>query len=87
MEIEPADAAEPRADQHVGRIAGKPRARDAVLHDVEGLDHHGRDAGPAARAEELPRAASARRRTAAQCPLGLASALTGVIVGFVGAVI
>ena len=45
MEIEPADAAKPRADQHIGRIAGEPRARDAVLHDVEGLDHDGRSPG------------------------------------------
>ena len=53
MEIEPADVAEPRADQDVRRIAGEPRARDAVLHDVEGLDHHGRNAGPAAAAERI----------------------------------
>ena len=29
---------------HVRRIAGEARAGDAVLHDVEGVDHHGRDA-------------------------------------------
>ena len=47
VEIEQPDAADARADQDVGRIAGEPRARDAVLHDVERLDHHGRQAGPA----------------------------------------
>ena len=54
MEIEPADRAEPRADQHVGRIAGQPRAGDAVLHHVERFHHHGRNAGAAAPPEKLP---------------------------------
>ena len=44
---------EPRADQHVRRIAGEPRARDAVLQHLEGVDHHGRQAGTVRRAEEL----------------------------------
>ena len=36
--------AELRPDHDVGRIAGKPRARDAILDDVERLDHDRRDA-------------------------------------------
>ena len=38
----------------VGRIAGKPGAGDAILHDVEGVDHDGRDARPRGAAEKLP---------------------------------
>ena len=34
-----------RRDHDVGRIAREARARDAVLRDVEGVDHHGGDAG------------------------------------------
>ena len=36
----------------VGRIAGQPRAGDAVLHDVEGFHHHARDAGAVVGAAE-----------------------------------
>jgi hypothetical protein len=40
MEIEPADVTDVPGDLHVRRIAGEPRAGQAVLHDVERLDHH-----------------------------------------------
>ena len=53
VKIEPADLADAGRDQQIRRIAGKPGAGDAVLHDVEGVDHHGGDAGPSAAAEEL----------------------------------
>ena len=53
MEIEPADVTDARADHDVRRIAGEPRPRDAVLHDVEGVDHHARNAGAAGAADEL----------------------------------
>ena len=53
VEVEPADVTDARRDQDVGRIAGKARPRDAVLHDVEGVHHHGRNAGTAAAADEL----------------------------------
>ena len=46
MEIEPADVADMRRDVHVRRIAGKPHAGEAVLHDVERFDHDGRKARP-----------------------------------------
>src|SRR5579871_4352623 len=42
MEIEQVDAPKPGTDHHVGRIAGQARAGDAVLHDLERLDHDGR---------------------------------------------
>ena len=45
---------QPRIDRNVRRIAGQPRARDAVLHHVEGVHHHRREAGAAGIAEELP---------------------------------
>ena len=51
MEVEPADRADFRRDQNVRGIAGHARARDPVLHDVERLDHDGRNAGPVAAAE------------------------------------
>ena len=53
VKIEPADLADAGRDQQVGRIAGQPRAGDAVLHDVEGIDHDRGDARPSAAAEEL----------------------------------
>src|SRR4051812_49589336 len=53
VEIEPANVADPRVDHDVGRIAGEPRPRDAVLHDVEGIDHYARDAGTPRAAGEL----------------------------------
>ena len=53
VEIEPADLTDPRRNQQVRRITGEPRAGDAVLHDVEGIDHHRRDAGASATAEKL----------------------------------
>src|SRR5262245_6835085 len=40
VEIEKAELRQPWRNHHVGRIPGKPRAGDAVLHDVEGLHHH-----------------------------------------------
>src|SRR5262245_14822535 len=64
MEIEPANTAEPGADQDIRRIAGKARPCDAVLHDIEGFHHHGRQPGPAAAPEELP----AQRPLAAEHP-------------------
>ena len=85
MEFEPADRAEPRADQHVGRIAGEPRAGDAVLHHVERFDHHGRNARAAAPPEELPAQRAFAAEEAAQ-PVRLGRVLDGVIAG-VGAVI
>ncbi len=66
MEIEPANVAQPRADQHVGRIAGQPRAGDAVLHHVERFHHHGRNAGAAAPPEELPAQRAFAPKQAAQ---------------------
>src|SRR6185369_16168062 len=51
--IKPADVADPRIDHDVRRIAGEPCPRDAILHDVEGIDHHARDAGAAGPAGEL----------------------------------
>src|SRR5260370_36864636 len=53
VKIEPADLADPGRDQQVGWIAGQAGASDAVLHDVEGIDHDGRDARSFAPAEKL----------------------------------
>ena len=53
VEIEPADLTDPRRNQQVGRVAGEPGTGDAVLHDVEGVDHDGGDARPSGAAEEL----------------------------------
>src|SRR5689334_25335595 len=53
MEVEPADLADAGRNQQVGWIARQACAGDAVLHDVEGIDHHGGDAGPATAAEEF----------------------------------
>src|SRR5262249_17934330 len=53
VEIEPADVAEARADHDVGGVAGQARASDAILHDVVGFDHHGRQAWPPGAADEL----------------------------------
>src|SRR3954469_3461666 len=53
VEVEPADLADPRRDQEVRRIAGGPRPGDAVLHDVEGIDHHRGDAGTSAAAKKF----------------------------------
>src|SRR5450631_170583 len=53
VEIEPADLADPGRDQQVGWIAGQARPGDAVLHDVEGIDHAGGDARSLAAAEKL----------------------------------
>src|SRR5262245_5226799 len=64
MKIEPADIAQTRADEDIGRIACKPRPRDAVLHNVESLHHYGRQSRSAAPAEELP----AQRPLAAEHP-------------------
>ena len=44
MEFGQADMAELRLQRQVRRVAGKPRARNAVLDDVEGLDHDAGDA-------------------------------------------
>src|SRR5215216_4465927 len=53
VKIEHADVAEPRADHDIGGIAGQSRAGDAILHDVIGLDHYGRQAGPSLPAEKF----------------------------------
>ena len=54
VEIKPADLADARRDQQIRRIAGQPRAGDAVLHDVERVDHDRGNAGPAGTAEKFP---------------------------------
>src|SRR5947207_11053461 len=53
MKVEHTDRTKTRADHDIGGIAGQARARNAILHDVIGLDHDGRQPGPALRAEEL----------------------------------
>src|SRR5437899_2287110 len=53
VKFEQTDAAELRVDHHVGRVAGKPRARDPILHDIEGFDHHRGDSGTSRPAEVL----------------------------------
>ena len=53
MEIEPADLADAGRDQQIRRIAGEPRPGDAVLHDVESIDHHRGYARPCSGAEKL----------------------------------
>ena len=56
-----------RGDVHVRRIAGEPHAGQAVLHDVERLDHHDTLAGPVAHRTRslraLPRISAGRRQT------------------------
>ena len=75
-----------RADHDVGRIAREPRARDAILHDVERLDHHGRKPGPARGAEECGAWRSSRAPNMPNRPrLATSSSIGGS--GFVGAVI
>src|SRR5580704_13186838 len=54
MKIEPADMPDPRRDMHVGRIAGEPHPRQPILHDVERLDHHGRETRPRGAVDDLP---------------------------------
>ena len=73
MEIEPADAADARRDQHVRRIAGETRARDAVLHDVERFHHDSRQTRPHVVADELTpqRALGGEQVTEAAPRLGL----------------
>src|SRR5262249_15488825 len=63
VKVEQIDASKLWTDQHVGRIAGEAGARNAVLHDLKGLNHHCRQTGPARRPEEL----------ALDHPLGLAA--------------
>ena len=53
VEIEPADLTDAGRDQQIGRIAGEAGTGDAVLHDVEGIDHDRGDARPRAATEEL----------------------------------
>src|SRR6185312_3671611 len=53
VKVEPADLADAGRDQQVWRIAGQPCAGDAVLHDVEGIDHDRGDARSSTAAEEL----------------------------------
>ena len=63
VELEQADLADLQADQHVGRVAGETRAHDAVLGDVEGVDHHRGEARRARRlARPLPAQQPAPRR-------------------------
>ena len=45
MKLEHADVADLDLHQRVGRIAGEPRAHDAVLENVERADHRGHEAG------------------------------------------
>src|SRR5262245_45075600 len=52
MKIEQAELRQPWRNDDVWRIAGEPRARDAVLDDVEGFHHHARNAGPCVGASE-----------------------------------
>src|SRR4051794_26920184 len=47
VEIEPTDLTDARRDQQIRWIAGEPRAGDAILHDVESIDHDRGDAWPA----------------------------------------
>ena len=44
VEVEEADAMQPRRNEGVGRVAGKAGAGDAILDDIEGIDHDGGDA-------------------------------------------
>src|SRR5260221_10015481 len=53
VKIEPTDRPQPRRYQHVRRVPGEPGAGDAILHHVEGLDHHARNARPFGCAEQL----------------------------------
>src|ERR1700710_1019323 len=53
VEIEPADLADAGRDQEIWRIAGKPRPGNAILHDVESIDHHRGDAWPPSCAKKL----------------------------------
>src|SRR5690348_15550274 len=69
MEVEPADLADTWVDQEVRRVAGEARAGDAVLHDVEGIDHHRGDAGPAAAAKKLALHGSFGREQPAEAAL------------------
>src|SRR5664279_243963 len=69
VEIEPADLADARRDQQVRRIAGKAGAGDAVLHDVEGIDHDAGNARSTAAAEELPLHGALDRKQPAEAAL------------------
>src|SRR4051794_18312160 len=53
MKIEPADAAEPRADHDIRRIASQPRPRNAVLHHVVCFDHDGWQARTSCASKDL----------------------------------
>ena len=44
MKFEHADLADLQLHQRVGRITREPRAHDAVLENLEGVDHHGHEA-------------------------------------------
>ena len=44
MKLEHADLADLELHQRVGRIAGQPGAHDAVLENIEGVDHRGHQA-------------------------------------------
>src|SRR5271165_6198945 len=44
MKLEHADLADLELHQGVRRIAGQPRAHDAVLEDIESVDHRGQEA-------------------------------------------
>ena len=67
VELEEPDRRQLRRDHHVGRIAREARAGDAVLRDVEGVDHDGRDAGRIARRLRRP---ARRRRAPGTSPSG-----------------
>ena len=55
MVVEQADLGEARGDQHVGRLAGQPAARDAHLHDVDAAGDDIEQRGPFAASAESAR--------------------------------
>src|SRR3954464_9027173 len=69
MEVDPADLADTRCDQQVRRIARKARTSDAVLHDIEGIDHDAGDTWPSPGAEELSLHRALSRKQLAESPL------------------
>src|SRR5262249_40251858 len=53
VEVEQINTPEPRTYHNVGRIAGKTRAGNAVLHDLERFDHNGREPRAVRRPEKF----------------------------------
>src|SRR5262245_18867714 len=81
VELEQADPAEPRIDEHVGRIAGEARPSDAVLNDVEGVDHHRVYAGACRRAYHLALKQPLGAEHAAQTPTLPSRLIRWVVIG------